>query len=319
MGTRVLACSGLAGVLIECAMGAGCGSPSKPTALAVSAIAPSVGATSGATKVTISGIGFQTGATVSFGGTVTSANLASASQIVAEAPAHAAGTVDVVVTNPDGQSSRLTASYTYAVEVPAALTLTSVVPTRGSSAGGTVVRLNGTGFFDAMVATVDGTIVHGLVVISPTSAELAMPPHARGPVAIAVASPSGHLSWLAGAYEYNDPLPLPVVTDVWPTTVSTQGAPLRIKGTGFTGGTDVTIDGVALPTFFYEGTLYTEAPPHAAGVVDVVVTNPDGQAVRWSGALTYAPPEFFDFNGTWEGGSANRIRPFGSPSRTTSW
>ena len=71
MCNRALACLGLASVLVLCVIGAGCDSPSKPTALAVSAIAPSVGAISGATGVTILGMGFRVGATVSFGDVAT--------------------------------------------------------------------------------------------------------------------------------------------------------------------------------------------------------------------------------------------------------
>jgi hypothetical protein len=38
---------------------------------------------------------------------------------------------------------------------------------------------------------------------------------------------------------------------------------------------------------------------HAAGTVDVVVTNPGGLFTRLTGAYTFAPPDSFDFNGEW--------------------
>jgi hypothetical protein len=38
-----------------------------------------------------------------------------------------------------------------------------------------------------------------------------------------------------------------------------------------------------------------------AETVEVVVTTPDGQAATLSGGYTYAPPQFSDFNGVWEG------------------
>ena len=41
------------------------------------------------------------------------------------------------------------------------------------------------------------------------------------------------------------------------------------------------------------------SPPHAAGRVDLVVTNPDGGSVV--AAYTYANPESFDLNGQWVG------------------
>jgi hypothetical protein len=38
---------------------------------------------------------------------------------------------------------------------------------------------------------------------------------------------------------------------------------------------------------------------HAAGTIDVIVTNPGGLEARLSGGYTYEPPESFDFNGDW--------------------
>ena len=52
-------------------------------------------------------------------------------------------------------------------------------------------------------------------------------------------------------------------------------------------------------------TFYTEAPAHAAGTVDLVVTNPDGRSHRLASGFTYVPPESFDLTGTWGGFSLN--------------
>jgi len=115
MSKRVVASTRVAGVLVLWALSAACDGPSTvPTALTVSEIAPSIGATGGATRVTITGVGFQWGATVSFGDTATPASVVAPTRIVADAPAHTAGLVDVVVTNPDGRQSTLTAGYRYA-------------------------------------------------------------------------------------------------------------------------------------------------------------------------------------------------------------
>ena len=85
--------------------------PSAPT---VTGISPSSGPTIGGTSVTISGTGFSAGATVKLGGTLaTNVTVASSTSITATSPAHAAGVVDVLVTNTDGQSGTLTSGYTY--------------------------------------------------------------------------------------------------------------------------------------------------------------------------------------------------------------
>jgi hypothetical protein len=82
--------------------------------ITVTAISPTSGTTSGGTAVTITGTNFTSGATVSFGGTAaTNVSVVSSSSITATAPAHAAGAVNVVVTNTGGQSGTLANGYTY--------------------------------------------------------------------------------------------------------------------------------------------------------------------------------------------------------------
>src|SRR5205814_4261318 len=80
----------------------------------VSAISPSSGTAAGGTPVTITGTGFLAGATVKLGGTAaTGVTVVNSTSITATTAAHAAGTVNVVVTNTDAQSGTLTNGYTY--------------------------------------------------------------------------------------------------------------------------------------------------------------------------------------------------------------
>ena len=78
-------------------------------------IVPTQGPTIGGTHVTISGSNFQTGASVKFDG-LDATNIVVASDhnsLTADTPPHAAGTVNVVVTNPDLQSATLYNGFTY--------------------------------------------------------------------------------------------------------------------------------------------------------------------------------------------------------------
>ena len=94
-------------------------SPSAPAFAApppdISSLAPTSGPTAGGTQVVIAGSGFSGATSVTFD--VTAAvgfSVDSNNQITATAPAHAAGTVDVVVTTPDGPSANTAADdYTY--------------------------------------------------------------------------------------------------------------------------------------------------------------------------------------------------------------
>jgi hypothetical protein len=80
----------------------------------VTSISPTSGSANGGTATTIRGTGFLGGATVSFGGTAaTAVTVVSSTSITARTPAHAAGAVNVVVTNTDAKSATLTSGFTY--------------------------------------------------------------------------------------------------------------------------------------------------------------------------------------------------------------
>ncbi|HKG97022.1 MAG TPA: IPT/TIG domain-containing protein, partial [Pyrinomonadaceae bacterium] len=110
------------------------------TAPIISGLSPTSGPAGGGTTVTISGTGFATGATVSFGGAAASnVNVVGSTTITAVTPAHASGPVNVVVTNPGGQSATSTNGYSYAAT--AAPTVTDVSPTSGPTTGGTSITV----------------------------------------------------------------------------------------------------------------------------------------------------------------------------------
>ena len=82
-------------------------------------INPSLGTTRGGTTVFISGNQFQRGATVFFGDAPASLVTFSNSQVlIAVTDAHAAATVDVTVTNPDGGTARIANAFRYAPPGP---------------------------------------------------------------------------------------------------------------------------------------------------------------------------------------------------------
>jgi len=85
---------------------------------------------------------------------------------------------------------------------------------------------------------------------------------------------------------------------------------MRIIGTGFQRGAVAIFDGTSVTGRFDSRdvaltTMYLETPAHAAGAVDVVVTNPDGASTRVVGGHIYVPPSSFDLNGEWFGFPGN--------------
>ena len=103
------------------------------------------------------------------------------------------------------------------------------------------------------------------------------------------------------------PVVIPLsVTTISPVTGSTGGgASMTITGTGFKPGVVAIFDGSIVSGRFQDQqaftTLSVETPPHAAGAVDVVVTNLDGASVRVSSGYVYVSAESFDLNGPWWG------------------
>jgi IPT/TIG domain len=105
-----------------------------------------------------------------------------------------------------------------------------------------------------------------------------------------------------------------------PATGSTGGGTtVKITGTGFFSGTTVTFDAERMTAGVESSTvMYATTPAHSAGTVNVIVSRPSGDSVTLSGGFTYAPPQSFNFNGSWTGyalahpSSQGRARPLHS-------
>ncbi len=169
---------------------------------AITSLAPSSGPTAGGTTVTITGSDFQSGASVTIGGSAaTSVSVSGSTQIVCTTPAGTAGAASVVVTNPDLQSATLTGGYTYV----APLSLTSVSPSVVSTLGGTPITLTGTGFLAGATVLVGSSLATSVVVVSQTTITAFAPAGTAGAASVTVTNPGGGASTLAGAVTYNAP------------------------------------------------------------------------------------------------------------------
>jgi hypothetical protein len=94
-------------------------------------VSPPWGSVSGGTQTTLLGSSFLSGASVSFGGTASpSVTVVNSTTITATTPAKAAGTYNVVVTNPGGAMSTVTNAFTFGGGNFFALTPCRLVDTR---------------------------------------------------------------------------------------------------------------------------------------------------------------------------------------------
>jgi len=157
----------------------------------IGSLTPSSGSELGGDTVVIAGSGFTNSPapTVTFDGiNATTVTFDSPTQLTAVTPAHAAGAVDVVVTNSSSEAYTSIGGFTFtAASGP---TVTNIRPNSGNIAGGTTVYLDGTDLDTVTGVTFDGfaaTIVNQ----SATLLELTTPGHVAGAVPVVVTNPGG--------------------------------------------------------------------------------------------------------------------------------
>ena len=93
----------------------------------ITSITPNTGPTNGGTLTTITGTGFETGASVSFGPSpAASVTVNSSTNLTAVTPAGLAGVVNVVITNADGNVTTFTNGFTYISNALTAYTFTTL-------------------------------------------------------------------------------------------------------------------------------------------------------------------------------------------------
>jgi hypothetical protein len=146
------------------------------TAVGVNSASPSNGGIFGGTFVTISGQGFTGATSVTIGGVaLTGVTVVNDTTITGTTGAHAAGTVDIVVTAPAG-------TITGAGEYIYSTTVTSVSPSAGPFYGGTPVTITGTGLKNATSASIGGGNITSFVEVNDTTITGNTAAHAPGTV-----------------------------------------------------------------------------------------------------------------------------------------
>ena len=260
-----------------------------PAAPTFTGIAPPNGPIAGVTGVTITGTNLIGATSVTFGATAaTNVTVVSGTSITATTPGHAAGAVDVVITTPNGTATG-TGAYTYG----AAPTFTSIAPATGPAIGGTSVTITGTNLAGATLVTFGGTAATGVTVVSDTSITATAPGHAAGAVNVVITTPNGTATG-TGSYTYGT---VPTFSSITPSIGQTIGGTgVTITGTNLAGATSVTFGGMAATgvTAVSDTSVTATTPFHAAGLVNVAVTTPNG-TVTGTNAYNYttsAAPTF---------------------------
>jgi hypothetical protein len=236
----------LVSVITYVGLVSGCGAaptktPSKPTGPVVNVVRPNNGPVSGGTVVTFYGAFFQSGVTVSFGGTASSTiTVISSAQMAAVTPAHVFGSVDIVITNPDGGATTIAGGFTYNA-VPS---VSAVSPSAGSIVGGTPVTITGTGFQAGASVRIGGLDASNITVVSAMQITAISPAHAAGAVDVTVTNPDGGTATKSSGYTYEVPVVLSPTSLTFPRqTVGTSSSAQAVTLTN-TGTTTLTISSI---------------------------------------------------------------------------
>lgn len=246
-------------------------------------LSPAAGSTLGGTHVVISGDAFQDGATVEFGAEPgTNVMFVSADQLEVDAPAYWPSVQDVKVTNPDGTVAILYDAFEF-VPPPAAWL---VLPAKGPIAGGVRVTVHGSRLRDGVVVSFDGIPATDAAFVD-DGVEVTLPAHEAGVVEVTVENPDGQRADGEVLFTYVEP-PTPESLD-FTSGPPSGGTRVVITGKGFDWTSVVYFDDIAASSITYVDpqTIAAYTPPHEAAVVDVTVTNEDGQSGTLADAFTY--------------------------------
>lgn len=163
-----------------------------------------MGVPGGGTLVQITGTGLSGGAHVTFGTAPATHTGWSPNGTVSNVTTsgHPSGTVDVVVTTPDGQTARLPSAFTYGAAAPVTIDLISA--NTGPTAGGSYLTIRGSGFARGARVVIDGLAARAYYSTS-TEIRLITPAHPASSVELAVSTPDDQTARLAGGFTFVPP------------------------------------------------------------------------------------------------------------------
>jgi Uncharacterized conserved protein len=161
------------------------------------------------------------------------------------------GAYTVVVTNPDGSFGILGSRFWILLPVP---TISSVLPTSGTTAGGTAVTITGSGFTGATSVNFGAAAGTGVTVISDSRIIVTSPPHLIGTVDITVTTPGG-TNAVSSSDQFTYRGIVPVVSSITPTTGPNTGSVgfTSLAGSMFQSGATVVLVPVSDHMFYQSG------------------------------------------------------------------
>jgi len=265
-------------------------------------VTPNSGSIAGGYTVTLAGQYFRCGLlcpggiTVLFGSTpATNVIFNNNTTLTVSVPASTAGTVSVTETNSDGLSTVLANGFTFTPPP----SVSQISPTVASALGGTLITITGANFLSGATVSFGQNIATNVNFVNSGTLTATAPPstnNAEGSVTVTVTNPSGLSASLPAGLLYHLP---PSLTTITPNTGSISGGyTVTLAGQYFRcgvlcpGGITVLFGSTPGTNVIFNSntSLTVTVPAHAAGVVDVTETNPDGLSNVLAGGFTFIPP-----------------------------
>ena len=265
--------------------------------LELSSISPGGGVSAGGAVVRVGGYAFAPGTKLFFGDAeATNVVVVNPTLLTATTPSAAAGTVNLRVVTPDGQSATKANGFTFRTSAASSdVVISGLSPTSGAGVGGTSVTVSGTGFSGG--ATVFFGTAPALVTSAPGPSTIIVtsPPSTAGTIPVTVVNSDGTSATLSSGFRYEGGSGV-TLTSMEPKLGSAAGGSVvAISGTGFVAGAMVSFNGVPASNVWVVGdSLVYATTPAGAGAANVVLTNPGGVTASLAGGFTYeggsAPP-----------------------------
>jgi hypothetical protein len=256
---------------------------------AIAQIVPAIGPMSGRTSVTVNGANLRSDCTLLFGGTpATDIAFVSATAMTATTPPHPAGTVDVLL-NCGADHSTFSNGFTYLSTSP---TVSSVSPSFGSTAGGTLVRITGADLRSGCWPFFDGIAARSANFVSPAEMISEAPPHAAGRVPVAIRCSGSADGTLFSAFTYSTAAePAPLINSITPPA-GAPGQPVTLGGARFRRDDTVKFDDAAAAIVSTSPDVdVVTIPLMAAGEVSITLTDAAGRSTTTGPIFNVLEPE----------------------------
>ncbi len=208
-------------------------------------------------------------------------NLQSGDALIAIAPPHSAGSVDIEVSNGRSRTG-LRKAFTYASASPV---IVRFDPDSGAPAGGATIRIRGRNFQPGARILWDGRALSTRF-ISPEEVSVTAPAGPSGSISVELLNPDGTRFILEDAFLYQGG---PRVIAVQPQMGSPDGGyRVTVAGDNFDPGCSVLFNGnYGETTYINPRALAAVVPPGESGAVDVSVSTEDGETDTLQSAFTY--------------------------------